>query len=104
MAPLLDLGLRTNTTLDLIPSNRLGQPLLIRRIVELVCDGRQVELQLFGNELANLRVVVVPVEKLDIRSVGNQVDIDGTVAERRPFDHGPASERLGEMDLDRRLL
>jgi len=95
MTPLLELDIRADTTLDLIPSDRLDQPLLILRVVELVCNGRQIELQLFSNELANLRVVVVPVEQIDIRPVGDQVHVDGTVAERRPFDHGPASERLG---------
>ena len=80
MAPLLELDIRTNTTLDLIPSDRLGQPLLVLRVIELVGDGRQIELQLLSNELANLRVIVVPAERLDIRPVGDQVDIDGTVA------------------------
>ena len=100
MTPLLELDLRTNTTLDLIPSNRLDQPLLVLRVVELVRDGRQIKLQLLSNKLANLRVVVVPAENIDIRPVGDQVDVDGTVAERRPFDHGPAGERLAEVDVD----
>jgi len=104
MAPLFELDIRTNATLNLIPSDRLDQPLLIRQIVELVCNGRQIELQLLSNELANLRVVVVPVEPVGIRSVRDQVDVDGTMAECRPFDHRPASERLAEVDLDRRLL
>ena len=100
MTPLLELDIRTDTTLDLVPSDRLDQPLLVLRVVELVCNGRQIELQLFSNELANLRVVVVPVEPIDIRPVGDQVHVDGTMAERRPFYHGPASERLREVDLD----
>ena len=104
MAPLLELDIRTNTTLDLIPSDRLGQPLLVLRIVELVGDGRQIELQLLSNELANLRVIVVPAERIDIRPVGDQIDVDGTVAKRGPFNHGPASERLAEVDIDRRIL
>ena len=71
-----------HTTLDLIPSNRLDEPLLILRVVELVCDRRQVKPQLIGDELANLRVIVVPLEKLDIGSVSDQVDVNGAVAER----------------------
>ena len=80
MTPLPEIG--ANTTLDLIPPDSVDQPLLILRVVELVCDGRQVELQLIRDELANFRVVVVPVKTFGVGSVGDQVDVDSAVAKR----------------------
>ena len=71
-----------NTTLDLIPPDSVDQPLLILRVVELVCDGRQVELQLIRDELANFRVIVVPVKTFGVGSVGDQVDVNSAVAKR----------------------
>lgn len=91
----------TNTALDLVPPNIADKPLLILRVVELVRDRRQIERQLIGYELANLRVVVVSVEVLDIWSVGDQIYVYSAVAERRPFDHCPSRERLREVDLNR---
>ena len=94
----------TYTALDLVPSNIADEPLLVLRVIELVRDRRQIERQLIGYELANLRVVVVAVEVLDIWSVGDQIDVYSAVAERRPFNHCPARERLAEVDLNRCLL
>ena len=94
----------TNTALDLVPSNIADEPLLILRVVELVRNRGQIERQLIGYELANLRVVVVAVEVLDIWSVGDQIYVYSAVAECRPFNHCPARERLAEVDLNRCLL
>src|SRR5258708_18316746 len=77
-------------TLDLIPPDIIDQPLLVLCVVELVCHGGQIELEVLRDELAELPVVVVPAENGRIRSVGDQVDVHGAVAKGCPLDPPPS--------------
>jgi hypothetical protein len=101
MAPLpLPEMVGANTTLDLVPPNIIDEPRLVLQVVKVVCNGRQIKPELLSDELANLRVIVIPTEPFDVWSVSDQVDVNRAVAKRRPLDHGPASERLGKVDLN----
>jgi hypothetical protein len=72
---------------DLCQADLVLEPLGVGRVVKLVGDRRSVEVQHVDDELADLGVIVVSGEDLGSLSVGDEVDVDGRVAESVKLDH-----------------